>query len=191
MTRTKPIVSPGLAVQNGVGSTLAIMTMTIPGTHPSGRRSFVKTMWSQLLPNREIHCFLGRTLRTQVSRTLRKTTDVFLLMAMHTREQIPGYILVLAPGEKSPLAESDKVVFGYLDWSIVAAYIVGTTLVGHDMKGKQHSTRDFFLGGRSRSCYAVTASTIAATISAIIFIGVPALVYDIDGSFVYLQFTFG
>ena len=112
-------------------------------------------------------------------------------MAMHTQEQIPGYILVLGPGEKSPLAESDNVVFGYLDWSIVATYIIGTTLVGHHLKGKQHSTRDFFLGGRSMSCYAVTASTIATTIGAIIFIGVPAHVYDVDSSFVYLQFAFG
>ena len=52
-------------------------------------------------------------------------------------------------------------MFGTLDWLIVGAYIAGTTAVGHYLKGKQHSTRDFFLGGRRLPWYAVTASTIA------------------------------
>ena len=82
-------------------------------------------------------------------------------------------------------------MFSTLDWSIVATYIVATTLVGHHLKGKQHTTRDFFLGGRSMPWYAVTASTIATTISAITFIGVPALVYAADGNFVYLQLAIG
>lgn len=82
-------------------------------------------------------------------------------------------------------------MFGTWDWIIVGAYIAGTTLVGHHLKGKQHSTRDFFLGGRSLPWYAVTASTIATTISAVTFIGVPALVYAVDGNFVYLQLAIG
>jgi solute:Na+ symporter, SSS family len=82
-------------------------------------------------------------------------------------------------------------VFGICDWAVVAAYIIGTTLVGHRLKGRQKSTRDFFLGGRSLPWYAVTASTIATTISAITFIGVPALVYAANGSFVYLQLALG
>jgi len=82
-------------------------------------------------------------------------------------------------------------VFGPLDWSIVVAYIVGATLVGHHLKGKQHTTRDFFLGGRSMPWYAVTASTIATTISAVTFIGVPALVYAAGGDYVYLQLAMG
>jgi len=82
-------------------------------------------------------------------------------------------------------------LFGTWDWIIVGAYIAGTTLVGHHLKGKQHSTRDFFLGGRSLPWYAVTASTIATTISAVTFIGVPALVYAVDGNFVYLQLAIG
>lgn len=82
-------------------------------------------------------------------------------------------------------------MFSVLDWSIVGAYIIGTTIVGHHLKGRQHNTRDFFLGGRSLPWYAVTASTIATTISAITFIGVPALVYAADGNFVYLQLAIG
>ncbi len=82
-------------------------------------------------------------------------------------------------------------MFGALDWAIVGAYIIGTTIVGHHLKGKQHTTRDFFLGGRNLPWYAVTASTIATTISAVTFIGVPALVYAVDGNFVYLQLALG
>lgn len=82
-------------------------------------------------------------------------------------------------------------MFGLWDWAVVAAYIVGTTIVGHHLKGKQHSTRDFFLGGRNLPWYAVSASTIATTISAVTFIGVPATVYAANGSFVYLQLALG
>jgi len=82
-------------------------------------------------------------------------------------------------------------MFEVWDWLIVGIYILGTTLVGHRLKGKQKSTRDFFLGGRNLPWYAVTASTIATTISAVTFIGVPALVYAVDGNFVYLQLALG
>jgi len=74
---------------------------------------------------------------------------------------------------------------------VVAAYIIGTTFVGHRLKGQQKSTRDFFLGGRNMPWYAVSASTIATTISAVTFIGVPALIYAANGSFVYLQLALG
>ena len=82
-------------------------------------------------------------------------------------------------------------MFSVLDWIIVGAYVVGTTLVGHRLKGRQKTTRDFFLGGRDLPWFAVTASTIATTISAITFIGVPALVYAAEGSYVYLQLALG
>lgn len=82
-------------------------------------------------------------------------------------------------------------MFSAWDWAVVGAYIIGTTMVGHHLKGKQHSTRDFFLGGRSLPWYAVTASTIATTISAITFIGVPALVFAAGGNFAYLQLAIG
>ena len=82
-------------------------------------------------------------------------------------------------------------MFEVWDWLIVGIYILGTTLVGHRLKGKQKSTRDFFLGGRDLPWYAVTASTIATTISAVTFIGVPALIYAVDGNYVYLQLALG
>lgn len=82
-------------------------------------------------------------------------------------------------------------MFGFWDWTVLAAYILGTTLIGHHLKDKQHDTRDFFLGGRNLPWYAVSASIVATTISAITFIGVPAIVYAANGNFTYMQFAIG
>ena len=82
-------------------------------------------------------------------------------------------------------------MFSVWDWVVVAAYMAGTTLIGHRLRGQQKTTRDFFLGGRRLPWYAVTASTVATTISAVTFIGVPALVYAADGNFAYLQLAIG
>lgn len=82
-------------------------------------------------------------------------------------------------------------MFSALDWTIVATYIVITTWVGHRLKGQQESTRDFFLAGRNMPWYAVSASIIVTTISAITFIGVPAIAYAAGGNFTYLQLALG
>lgn len=82
-------------------------------------------------------------------------------------------------------------MFSALDWTIVATYIVITTWVGHRLKGQQESTRDFFLAGRNMPWYAVSASIIVTTISAVTFIGVPAIAYAAGGNFTYLQLALG
>lgn len=81
--------------------------------------------------------------------------------------------------------------FGVLDWIVIALYLVGNTLIGHFLQKKQKSTADFFLGGRALPWYAVSASIIATAISAITFIGVPALVYAKEGNLLFLQFAIG
>jgi len=82
-------------------------------------------------------------------------------------------------------------LFSAWDWLVVGVYIAVTTLIGHRLKGRQASTRDFFLGGRQLPWYAVSASTIATTISAVTFIGVPALVFASGGNYTYLQLAIG
>ena len=82
-------------------------------------------------------------------------------------------------------------MFSTIDWTIVGLYIVITTWIGHRLKGQQTSTRDFFLGGRIVPWYAVSASIIATTISAITFIGVPAIAFAAGGNFTYLQLALG
>ena len=82
-------------------------------------------------------------------------------------------------------------MFSSLDWTIVAIYLVGTTWIGHALRGPQATNYDFFLGGRNVPWPAVAASSIATTISAITFVSVPALVYAADGNFTYLQLAIG
>jgi len=82
-------------------------------------------------------------------------------------------------------------MFSAIDWTIVGLYIFITTWIGHRLKGRQESTRDFFLGGRNIPWYAVSASIIATTISAVTFIGVPAIAFAAGGNFTYLQLALG
>ena len=82
-------------------------------------------------------------------------------------------------------------MFSAIDWTIVGLYIVTTTWIGHRLKGQQESTHDFFLGGRNIPWYAVSASIIATTISAVTFIGVPAITYAAGGNFTYFQLALG
>lgn len=81
--------------------------------------------------------------------------------------------------------------FTNLDWLLVAAYLGLTTLVGHLLKGKQSTIKDFFLGGRSLPWPAVSGSIIATEISGVTFIGVPGMVYAASGDFTYLQWGIG
>ena len=82
-------------------------------------------------------------------------------------------------------------MFSPIDWIVVAIYIGFTTWIGHHLKGQQETPRDFFLGGRRVPWYAVSASIIATTISAVTFIGVPAIIYASGGNFTYLQLAIG
>ena len=81
--------------------------------------------------------------------------------------------------------------FTNLDWSVVAGYLLLTTFVGHLLRGKQSSVKDFFLGGRTLPWPAVSGSIIATEISGVTFIGVPGMVYAATGDFTYLQWGLG
>ena len=81
--------------------------------------------------------------------------------------------------------------FTWIDWGVVALYLVFTTVVGHTLRGKQGTIRDFFLGGRTLPWQAVAGSIIATEISALTFIGVPGTVFAVGGDFTYLQWALG
>lgn len=77
--------------------------------------------------------------------------------------------------------------FTALDWSVVVAILVGTTVLGERLAGRQRSVRDFFLGGRSLPWFAVAASIVATEISAVTYISLPSVVYRDGGNMHYLQ----
>lgn len=81
--------------------------------------------------------------------------------------------------------------FTYLDWAVLFGYLLLTTWVGHAMKGKNATIRDFFLGGRSLPWWAVTGSIIATEISGVTYIGVPGMLFALEGDFTYLQWAIG
>lgn len=88
----------------------------------------------------------------------------------------------------------DKPIHSYfhlVDWLVVGGYLLLCTWVGHLMRGKQASIKDFFLGGRSLPWPAVSGSIIATEISGVTFIGVPGMVYAMQGNFTYLQWALG
>ncbi|MDB9741411.1 hypothetical protein OAB00_01010 [Akkermansiaceae bacterium] len=84
---------------------------------------------------------------------------------------------------------SDK--FHWLDWMVVVGYMILTTLIGHKMSGNQSSIKDFFLGGRKLPWWAVSGSMIATEVSALTFIGVPGIVFALEGDWGYLQWGIG
>jgi Na+/proline symporter len=81
--------------------------------------------------------------------------------------------------------------FTYVDWLVVFGYLALTTWVGHAMRGKQGTIKDFFLGGRSIPWPAVSGSIIATEISGVTFIGVPGTLFALHGDFTYLQWAIG
>jgi SSS family solute:Na+ symporter len=81
--------------------------------------------------------------------------------------------------------------FGMIDWIVVFGYMALTTLIGHAMRGEQATIKDFFLGGKSLPWPAVSGSIIATEISALTFIGVPGMVFALNGDFTYLVWGIG
>jgi len=76
--------------------------------------------------------------------------------------------------------------FLWIDWAVLAAYLLLTTWIGHALRGKQSTMQDFFLAGRSLLWPAASGSIIATEISAITFVGVPRMVFAAP-LFVYYQ----
>ena len=77
--------------------------------------------------------------------------------------------------------------FTWIDWAVVIGYLAVTTWIGHALTGKQATIRDFFLGGRKLPWPAVAGAIIATEISAVTFVGVPAIMFAREGNMTYLQ----
>ncbi|MCX8037101.1 MAG: sodium/solute symporter [Candidatus Sumerlaeia bacterium] len=81
--------------------------------------------------------------------------------------------------------------FTLLDWAVVAAYLIFTTVLGAALAGRPATIRDFFLGGRKLPWIAVWGSIIATELSTATFLIVPAMVFKAGGNFTYLQLAIG
>jgi SSS family solute:Na+ symporter len=79
--------------------------------------------------------------------------------------------------------------FTTIDYLVVILYLVGVSVFGLVVSGRQRSTTDYFLGGHRIPWWAVLFSVVATETSTLTFISIPAVAYG--GSLIFLQITFG
>src|ERR1700693_3095410 len=82
-----------------------------------------------------------------------------------------------------------KTNFTALDFIVLAAYLVGTTLLGVWLGRNQKDSKDYFVASQSIPWWAVLFSVVATETSALTFISIPGLAYL--GNFTFLQLVIG
>ena len=81
------------------------------------------------------------------------------------------------------------MVLTWLDYAIIAGYLIAITLFGSYFARFQKTTRDYFLTGRSVPWWAICFTVVATETSTLTFISVPASAYA--GDMTFLQLVFG
>jgi SSS family solute:Na+ symporter len=75
------------------------------------------------------------------------------------------------------------------DWIVIFGYLAGVIALGLWFGRDQHTTRDYFLGGRNIPWWGVGMSIVATETSALTIIGVPAIAYG--GNLMFIQMIIG
>ena len=75
------------------------------------------------------------------------------------------------------------------DWVVIVLYLSGIIGLGLWFGRDQHNTRDYFLGSKNVSWWAIGLSIVAAETSAMTIIGVPAMAYG--GNLAFVQMVLG
>ncbi|HEY4000639.1 MAG TPA: sodium/solute symporter, partial [Candidatus Xenobia bacterium] len=76
-----------------------------------------------------------------------------------------------------------------LDLGVLVVYFSAVAWIGWRCRGAEHDTRGYLLGGRHIPWWAVLLSIVGTEISALTFVGVPAMAYA--GNWTYLQMAAG
>ncbi|MDP1831005.1 MAG: sodium:solute symporter [Geothrix sp.] len=79
--------------------------------------------------------------------------------------------------------------FAPLDYVIVSVYLIGVTVAGILISGRQRSSRDYFLGGKEMSWWSVGFSIVASETSTLTFISIPGLAFK--GNLFFMQLVAG
>lgn len=77
----------------------------------------------------------------------------------------------------------------WIDYAVIAGYLLAITAFGSWFARFQHNTRDYFLTGRSVPWWAICFTIVATETSTLSFIGVPAGAYA--GNMTFLQLALG
>lgn len=72
------------------------------------------------------------------------------------------------------------------DWLVILLYLCGIVALGVWFGKDQRSTRDYFLGSKNTSWWAIGFSIVAAETSALTIIGVPALAFGSNLAFIQM-----
>ncbi len=81
------------------------------------------------------------------------------------------------------------MVLTWLDYTVIAGYLLAITLFGSYFARFQKTTRDYFLTGRSVPWWAICFTVVATETSTLTFISVPATAYA--GDMTFLQLVLG
>lgn len=79
--------------------------------------------------------------------------------------------------------------FLFVDWVVLIAYLVGTTLLGVWLGRGQKDARDYFVASQRIPWWAILFSVVATETSALTFISIPGLAYV--GNLSFLQIAMG
>ena len=82
-----------------------------------------------------------------------------------------------------------RMVLTWIDYTVIAAYLLAITAFGTWFSRFQKTTVDYFLTGRSVPWWAICFTIVATETSTLSFIGVPAGAYA--GNMTFLQLAFG
>jgi SSS family transporter len=81
------------------------------------------------------------------------------------------------------------MVLTWLDYAVIAGYLVAITQFGSYFARFQKTTRDYFLTDKSVPWWAICFTVVATETSTLTFVGVPATAYT--GDMTFLQLVFG
>src|SRR5581483_870738 len=90
---------------------------------------------------------------------------------------------------EAAFAYPEQLPMRWLDFGVIAAYLVGITWFGARFRRSQASLKDYFLGGRWAPWWAISLSIVSAETSTLTVIGTPSLSFT--GNFGFLQLVFG
>lgn len=79
-----------------------------------------------------------------------------------------------------------KTNFTALDFIVLAAYLVGTTVLGVWLGRNQKDSKDYFVAGNAIPWWAVLFSVVATETSALTFISIPGLAYTTNLGFLQI-----
>src|SRR5437763_15684452 len=79
-----------------------------------------------------------------------------------------------------------KTNFTALDFIVLIAYLIGTTLLGIWLGRNQKDSKDYFVAGHAIPWWAVLFSVVATETSALTFISIPGLAYTTNLGFLQI-----